>query len=117
MSSGKPITDVMRLLNSGQFVDDATKALAEAIAATTETGKGSEVKLTIKLKKAPRGTNALYVSTDVNVKLPKQEEAATIMWPTPEGTLLNEDPAQGKLDLKVAPGGVVKPTDLKTANA
>jgi hypothetical protein len=110
----KPITDVIRQISGGAFVEQATEALAEAIAATSETGKNSEVILKIKLKKAPRGTGALYVCTDVVTKLPKQEEAATLMWPTPEGTLLSEDPAQGKLDLKVA-AGAKEPTTLKHA--
>lgn len=113
---GKPITDVMRMLNNGGFVEEATAALSEAIAATTETGKGSEIVIKIKLKNAPRGTGAVYVSTNVAVKLPKAEEGATLMWPTPEGTLLNEDPAQGKLDLKQVPG-VKKPSELKDVAA
>lgn len=114
--SGKPITDVMRNLGGGVFVEEATSTLAKAVKAVEDTGKAAKVVLTINLKKAPRGTNALYVSTSVASTIPKEDPAAELMYPTPEGTLLRDDPRQTKLDLKEAPGA--KPNvPLKDATA
>lgn len=111
----KPITDVMRLLDGGTFVDIATDALSSAVTAVDETGKAAELVIRIKIKKAPRGTNAMLVTTEVQAKLPKSEAQSTLLYPTPEGSFLRDDPRQTKLDLKEAPG--TKTEELKTAAA
>lgn len=113
---GKPITDVMRQLRGGAFVEQATAALAEAVTAVENTGKSAEVVMRIKVKKAPRGTNAVYVSTDVTAKIPQEAPAEELMYPTPEGTLLRDDPRQQKLNLKEAEGAK-SDAPLKSATA
>ncbi|MBL8469671.1 hypothetical protein [Methyloversatilis discipulorum] len=99
----RPITDTLRALRNGHFIDEASEDLARIVNAVSETGKSGKLTIEITVKKAGQGRNsALSVQATSAVKLPKQPIDDTLMFPTPDGNLLTEDPRQQKLDLKVA---------------
>ena len=113
--STRPITDTLRHIGGGVFIDTASDKLAELVAAVDSTGNAGKIDLTIKVKKATRG-GAMHITGTVKVTKPAEEPMEAMLFSTPEGNLVAEDPKQTKLDLKVAPGaGEVPSTNLKTA--
>lgn len=108
----KAFTDELRDLRKGGLVQEATDRLAELVNAVTATGKPGKFTLELSLKRVGRG--AVTVTDKISVKNPEpQTDNQTLMFPGPEGSLFTEDPAQSKLDLKVAPSPAVEP--LKSA--
>lgn len=53
--STRPITDTLRHIGGGVFVDTASDKLAELVSAVDSTGKAGRLDLTITVKKASRG--------------------------------------------------------------
>lgn len=107
----KPITDTLRHLGAGCLMDDAAEALSGLVLAVDSTGKVGKLTIEISLRKATAG--ALAVTGSIKVKKPAEPPMESLMFPTPEGNLLTEDPRQQKLELKsvgVAPAA----GDLKT---
>lgn len=72
--------------------------------AVSETGRGGSLTLTLKLKKSARGACAITVQDDIKLTLPKQDARETMMFATPKGNLITEDPRQQNLLLQTAPG-------------
>lgn len=56
--------------------------------------------LTLKIAVKPSTAGAMAVKADVNITKPKGLPAESLLWATPEGNLIAEDPRQTKLDLK-----------------
>lgn len=110
----KPITDTLRHLGAGCLMDDAAEALSGLVLAVDNTGKAGTLTIKISLRKATAG--ALAVTGAVTVKKPAEPPIESLMFPTPEGNLLTEDPRQQKLELK-AVGSAPAAGDLKTATA
>jgi hypothetical protein len=111
----RPITDTLRALRNGHFIDEASEELARVVNSVAETGKSGKLVIEITVKKAGQGRNsALSVQGSATAKLPKQPVDDTLMFPTPDGNLLTEDPRQQKLDLKVA---AVPTADSVTSSA
>lgn len=99
----RPITDTLRALRNGHFLDEASDDLARLVNAVSDTGKTGKLTIEATVKRAGQGRNsALSVQATSLVKMPKQPVDDTLMFPTPDGNLLTEDPRQQKLDLKVA---------------
>ena len=95
----KPITDVLRSLRGGVLIDDATTALAAIVTATMESGKPGKVTIELTINKMGR-TGAVIVRDKLTVKMPKEEQLETIMYASPEGSLLTQDPRQATLELR-----------------
>lgn len=113
--SVRPITDTLRHIGGGVFIDTASDKLAELVAAVDSTGKAGSIDLKIKMKKATRG-GAMHITGTVKLNKPAEEPMEAMLFATPEGNLVAEDPRQHKLDLKIAPGAAeVDPQQLKTA--
>ena len=93
----RPITDTIRHIRGGEFIDEASDALAELVRAVEATGKGGKVTLEISVKKMSRDANG--VSGTVKLRKPFEAPESTLMFPTPEGNLLTEHPHQQKLPL------------------
>ena len=108
----RPISDVLRHLGAGCLMDEASEKMSDLVKAVDQTGKAGKITITIKLRKATAG--ALAVTGDVTVKKPAEQPMESLMFATPEGNLLTEDPRQNKLDLK--PVAVDKPA-LQAASA
>ena len=94
----RSIVDTLRHLNGGVFLDDASDALAEVVKAVDATGKAGSVTIKIDLRRATAGAMALRGT--FSVKKPNEPEPEALLFPTPEGNLLTEDPSQKKLDFR-----------------
>lgn len=95
----KPITETLRHVRGGQLLDEASEKLAEIVKAVDITGKGGRLTIELQVKKLSR-SGALEIIDKVTSKVPAESPITTMMYPTPEGNLITEDPRQQKLDLK-----------------
>lgn len=65
--SARPITDTLRHIGGGVFIDIASDKLAELVAAVAATGKSGSIDLKIKMKKTTRG-GAMHITGTVKLK-------------------------------------------------
>jgi hypothetical protein len=107
----RPILETLHHLEGGVFLNDAADGLSEIVKAVDATGKPGKITLEITVRKAM--SSALAIKGKVTVKLPPETPLEALMFPTPEGNLLTEDPRQGKLPLAPVSGA----TDLPIAGA
>ena len=98
--SARPITDTLRFIGGGTFIDKASDALADLVNAVESSGKKGTLTLTITVAKATR--NSVKVGGQIKLATPKEDPLDALLFPTPEGNLLAEDPSQTRLDLRVA---------------
>ena len=97
--SARPITDTLRLMNGGTFIDECSEALAGLVKGVDETGKAGKLTITLALKKSG---GAIEIASTVKANTPEPKPDSTLLWATTEGNLSVDNPAQRKLDLKVA---------------
>lgn len=95
----RPITDTLRLLQGGLFLDQCSQLLAEVVRDVDETGKAGKLTLTLELSKAG---GAIAIVAKASHKVPEQKPDADLLWPTTEGNLSQSNPNQRSLDLRVA---------------
>lgn len=113
--SARPITDTLRHIGGGVFIDTASDKLAELVAAVDSSGKSGRIDLSINVKKATRG-GAMILTGKVKVTKPADEPMEAMLFATPEGNLVADDPHQQKLDLKSVPSASeAAPAQLKSA--
>lgn len=93
----KPITDTLRMLQGGAFNSQCGDTLAQIVKAVEETGKAGRLTITIDLKRAGAALQVLARCTD---KTPEEIPDSDLYWPTVEGNLSIDNPAQRKLDLQ-----------------
>lgn len=93
------------------LIDDASDKLAELVQSVTANGKAGSLTLKIDLK--PSTAGALAVRGEVKIKKPATLPREALLWPTPEGNLIAEDPKQSKLPLREV--AAEKP-ELRAAN-
>ena len=98
----RPITDTLRLLQQGLFLDQCSELLAEVVRSVDETGKAGKLTITLDLKKSGGAVAILAKATN---KVPEQKADEDLLWPTVEGNLQLDNPHQRKLDLRMAPAG------------
>jgi hypothetical protein len=116
--SVRPITDALRYIGGGVFIDTASDKLAELVSAVDTSGKVGKIQLTITVKKATRG-GAMHITGKVLLTKPAEEPMEAMLFATPDGNLIADDPNQQKLDLRIAPDSTedaARPA-LKTVNA
>lgn len=94
----RPITDTLRLLDEGAFLDRCSAMLAKLVQGVEETGKPGKLQMTLSLKRSAKG--ALLITPDVTTKVPEPKLEPTMLWATPEGNLTESNPKQQKLDLR-----------------
>jgi hypothetical protein len=95
------------------IMDVAGAKFSELIQAVTSHNKAGKLRLTIDIKPSTAGT--LAVKAECSITKPKGLPAESLLWPTPEGNLLAEDPRQTRLDLK--PVIQEEPKQLKQVSA
>ena len=117
---GKPINENIRDVRieneDGDLIpvlDHAGAEFATMIKSVVTTGKAGSITLKIDVK--PSTAGALAVKASVSAKIPKGLPPESLLWPTPDGNLLAEDPRQTKLDLKPVAAEPVR--ELKTVSA
>ena len=94
------------------IMDVAGMKFSELIQAVTSHNKAGRLTLKIDIKPSTAGT--LAVKAECSILKPKGMPAESLLWPTPEGNLLAEDPRQTKLDLKTVAAEPAR--ELKTIN-
>lgn len=71
---------------------------AELVNAVTANNKAGT--LTLKIAVKPSTAGALAVKAEVSITKPKGLPPESLLWATPEGNLMAEDPRQTKLELR-----------------
>jgi len=94
-------------------LDIAGAKLSEVISAIVATNKAGSLTLKIDIK--PSTAGALAVKASVSIKKPKGLPPESLLWPTPEGNLIADDPRQTKLELKQVAAEPAR--ELKTVSA
>ena len=94
----RPITDTLRLLDEGAFLDRCSNQLAKLVRGIEETGKPGKLQITLALKRGAKG--AMLIVPDVTTKVPEPKLEATMLWATVDGNLTPDNPKQQKLDLR-----------------
>ena len=112
-ANARPITDTLRHLRGGVFIDEASDALQELVRKVDETGKSGTVTIVLHVKKITRN-GAMEVTDKITTKLPTEVPLTTLLFATVDGHLVTEDPHQKKLDLK--PITVPSAADLRKAS-
>ena len=84
-----------------QLLDLASEKLSELVNAITNTGKAGSLTMKIELK--PSTAGALAVRGDVKIKKPQRMPREALLWATPDGNLMADDPRQIKMELKTVP--------------
>lgn len=96
--SVRPITDTLRLLDGGAFMDRCSEELAALVKAVETTGKTGKLTVTLDLKTV--GNGAIQITPKVSAAVPEPKPDTTLLWSTVEGNLVTENPRQQKLDLR-----------------
>ena len=113
--STRPITDTLRHIGGGTFIDMASDKMNELVAAVDASGKTGKLTMEIKVKKATRG-GAMHITGTLRLTKPAEEPMEAMLFATPEGNLVADDPHQKTLELKPVPGATDTPAaNLKTA--
>lgn len=94
----RPLQETLHHLNNGTLLIEASEALASIVNAVERTGKPGKLTIEISLRKVNTATMA--ASSKLIVKAPQEPALETLFFPTQDGSLLTEDPRQGKLALK-----------------
>lgn len=95
----RPITDTLRLLQGGVFLDQCSEQMADLVKSVDDTGKAGKLTITLDFKKSG---GAMAITAKVTNKTPERAPDADLLWPTVEGNLSIDNPNQRKLDLRVA---------------
>ncbi len=113
--SARPITDTLRHIGGGVFIDTASDKMNDLVTAVDASGKAGKLTLEVTVKKATRG-GAMHITGKVTPKKPAEDAMEAMLFATPDGNLVADDPRQQKLDLKsVATTTDAAPSALKTA--
>ncbi len=94
------------------LLDYAGQRFSDLVKAVVDTNKSGSITLKIIVK--PSTAGALAVKPEVRVIMPKGCPTEALLWPTPDGNLVSEDPRQSKLELRPVPGA---PRELKTTTS
>lgn len=108
--SVRPITDTLRLLDGGAFIDRCSDELAALVKAVEATGKTGKLSITLDLKTV--GNGAVQITPKVAASVPEPKPDTTLLWATVEGNLVVDNPNQQKLDLRQVE---TRPTELRSA--
>lgn len=95
------------------ILDHAGVKFSELVNAVMANNKAGSLTLKIHIK--PSTAGALAVRSEVSTVKPKGMPPESLLWATPEGNLMAEDPRQTKLDLKPVAAEPVR--ELKAVTA
>lgn len=108
----RPITDTLRLLEGGTFLDTISDKLNALVKTVDETGKPGELILKLKIKRV--SGSALGITPTIEVKTPKEKPDETLLYATPEGNLSQDHPKQRNLELQAV--GDDRPAKFQSAS-
>lgn len=101
--STRPITDTLRLLDGGAFLDRASQELADLVRSVDQTGKAGKLTITLDVKQVSGG--AISITPHATAKVPEPKPDSTLLWATTEGNLSLQNPNQRSLDLREVQSG------------
>jgi hypothetical protein len=96
--STRPIIETLNRIAGGTFMDKAAEELAELVKSVDVTGKKGSLTLTISIEKATHA-GAMIVGAKTKLALPASPKMDVLLFGTPEGNLLKDDPSQMQLPL------------------
>jgi len=96
-------------LRQGITQEELSAKLAEAVCMARDTGKQAKVSLEITVK--PIGDGQYELRDKVSAKIPEHQRGITLMFGTPDGNLMRDDPRQRSLELRAVDD---TPEELKT---
>lgn len=101
MNTHRPdlFTHTLNNLRTGAAAD-LSNELAEAIQAAKDTNKQATVTLVLKITPEKGMAGVFDIQEEIKSKLPQMPRGRTIMFETPEGNLVTDDPNQQKLPLR-----------------
>lgn len=106
----RPITDTLRLLDGGAFLDRCSEELSTLVKAVETTGKTGKLSISLDLKTV--GNGAVQITPKVSASVPEPKPDTTLLWATVEGNLVLDNPNQQKLDLRQVE---TRPSELRSA--
>lgn len=112
----RPFFDTARDIRHGQFLEDCADELQKVVRAVDESGKAGKLLIELTVKPASKGQGAYILADKVKAKLPELPVGETILFATPEGNLVPNDPRQKNIDLKAVDGPGATSANLKTVN-
>lgn len=80
-------------LRYGETQKELSEELHTAVQRAIDTGKVAEITLKIKIKPEANGAQ-VFITDEIKSKIPQFARSQTILFPTPEGNLIREDPRQ-----------------------
>lgn len=111
----KPFVETLNKLRQGAAAEELTEALHKVVQAVQNTGKAGSV--TLKIKVSPTKGLALDLEDDITANAPTLAKPSTLLFPTTEGNLQEQNPLQRPLDLQVvAQPQAAAPVVLGTVN-
>ncbi|TAM23391.1 MAG: hypothetical protein EPN60_15080 [Nevskiaceae bacterium] len=96
----RPITDVLRDINGGKFVEQMTEELADVVGAVRATGKKGSLTITLNFKKAKGLETAITTSYDFKAKAPEFEKPDALFFADNRNSLLTDNPEQKTIGFK-----------------
>lgn len=107
----RPITDLLRMLQQGLYLDQCSELAANIVKSVEDTGKPGKLTMTFDFKKVGGAISVLAKVTD---KTPEKAPDPDLFYATVEGNLSVDNPNQRKLDLRMADG---KPAEIRNVDA
>lgn len=83
-------------LRYGMTQKELSEELHKAVTSAIDTGKVAEITLKIKIKPEANGAQ-VFITDEIKSKIPAFAREQTILFPTPEGNLIREDPRQAQI--------------------
>lgn len=94
------IIETIRRIGGGAFLAQLNDELAELVKKVDASDKNGALTLTIGVKKATK-SGAMTIVGKSTLKNPPEEPMEALLFATPDGNLVPDNPHQQKLDLKV----------------
>lgn len=96
-------------LRHGATQEDLSEKMSEAVTMARETGKQATVTLQVIIK--PIGEGQYELRDKISAKIPELNRGMTLMFGTPEGNLMRDDPRQQSMELRGVKDD--RPTEFK----
>lgn len=119
MNTLTPFNQTLAKLNRGELNDELTALLADVIKAVRETRKQGTVTVSLSVAMLnSRTEDTIKITPKVSSKIPELDREESIVFSTPDGDVLFDDPNQVKMELKTVeeqPKGELKKLNKSAA--
>lgn len=103
----------------GKVLEEASEKLAEVVAGVMTSGKPGSITITLNVKVASRGQNAVTVTDKIAAKVPTTATPDSFWFANEEGSLLKDDPRQKEMTFtpRAVDGGAAPEAEATQARA